>query len=165
MGIDVEGMILLQHGNQLFINSHGKHHGDAAPDPDDLYMIDGPDLLQDLLEAFGTHDKGIAAGQEHVPDHSVPAYVVNGQIEVVHGQVNVLVPHHPPPCAVAAIHGTPVCYQEKDPIRIPVGEPGGRGIDVFVQGVVQVRFVRLELEPPGDPLEPDGTAFVIRVHQ
>ncbi len=82
MHVDVERVVLLEHGHELFRDPLGQDAGYARADADDLDVGDGTDALDDGLEPAVAEHERIAARDDHVPDLRVAADIGQPVLDV-----------------------------------------------------------------------------------
>ena len=165
VGVQPHGVILLQHVAQRGSDALGQHDGGAGADADDLHVGDLAQLGDDVLQALVAHQQGVAAGQQHVADLGRIADVLDGLVDLIHGQAGVVLAGEAAAGAVAAVHGALVGGQQQHAVRIAVGEPGHRGVGILVQRVQQVGAGLMQLLGGGDGLQPDGIVRIAGLNQ
>ena len=165
VGVQPHGVILLQHVAQCGSDALGQHDGGAGADADDLHVGDLAQLGDDVLQALVAHQQGVAAGQQHVADLGRIADVLDGLVDLIHGQAGVVLAGEAAAGAVAAVHGALVGDQQQAAVGIAVGQAGSGGVLILVQGVQQVGVGLMQLLGGGDGLQPDGIVRIAGLNQ
>ena len=165
VSVQPNGMILLQHIAQLGGDTLGADHRGAGADADDFHVGDLPELGDDILQPLVRAEQRVAAGEQHIADDGRLADVLDGLIHLVHGKTGVLLAGEAPAGAVTAVHGALVGDQQQATVRIAVGQTGGRGVLILMQGVQQVGSGLMQLGPGGNGLFADGVVGVVGVDQ
>ena len=165
VGVQPDGVILLQHVAQLGGDALRQHHGSAGADADDLHVGDLTQLGDDVLQALVAHQQGVAAGQQHVADLGSVADVLDGLIHLIHGQAGVVLAGEAAAGAVTAVHGALVSDQQQAAVGIAVGQTGSGGVLILVQGIQQVGVGLVQLLGGGDGLQTDGIMGITGLDQ
>ena len=165
VGVQPDGVILLQHVAQLGSDALRQHHGGTGADADDLHVGDLTQLGDDVLQALVAHQQGVAAGQQHVADLGRIADVLDGLVDLIHGQAGVVLAGEAAAGAVTAVHGALVSDQQQAAVGIAVGQTGSGGVLILVQGIQQVGVGLVQLLGGGDGLQTDGIMGITGLDQ
>ena len=165
VGVQPDGVILLQHVAQIFRNTHRAYDGSSGADTDDLHVGDLSQLLDDVFEDVIFHQKSVAAGEQNVSYDGSLSDVLDALIDIFQGTGAVRFASQSSSGAVSAVHGALVGDQEQNSVRISVGEAGSRGVFIFVKRVQHVRIASVVLSDNGNSLHSDRAAGIVRIHQ
>ena len=165
MGVQPHGMILLQHGAQLGGDTLGAHNGGAGAQTDDLHVGDGADALDDVLQDLIGDHQGVTAGQQDIADLGMSGHVVDALVDLLHGHFAVVLTGEAAAGAVTAVHGALVGDQQQHAVRITVGQAGGGGVGILVQGIGILVIGILQLLSAGDSHLADGIEGIVQIDQ
>ena len=165
VGVQPNGMILLEHGAQLGRDALGAHHRSTGPQTDDLHMVDLTQTGDDVLQHIVGEHQHVAAGEENVADGGRIADILDTLVDLLHRHAGVVLTSKAAAGAVTAVHGALVGGQQQHAVRIAVGEPGHRGVGILVQRVQQVGAGLMQLLGGGDGLLTHGVMGIVGVDQ
>jgi len=165
VGVQPHGMILLQHGAQLGRDTLGAHNGGAGAQTDDLHMGDGAHALDDVLQDLIGDHQGVTAGQQDIADLGMSGHVVDALVDLLHGHFAVVLTGKAAAGAVTAVHGALVGDQQQHAVRITVGQAGGGGVGILVQGIGILVIGILQLLSAGDSHLADGIEGIVQIDQ
>ena len=163
VGVEPDGMVLLQHLAQLGGDALGADHGGAAAETDDLDMRDGAEALDDVLELLVGDHEAVAAAEQHVAHLRCALDVGDALLDALAGALVVLLAGETATGAVAAVHGAHVGDEEEHAVWIAVCEAGSGRVLILVQRVVEVGGGDVALFAGGDGLATDGVVGVVGV--
>ena len=165
VGVQPDGMILTQHGAQLGGDTLGAHHGGAGAQTDDLHVGNGAQALDDVLQVLIGDHQTVTAGQQDVTDLGMSGHIIDALVDLGHRHLAVILTGKTAAGAVTAVHGALVGDQQQHPVRIAMGQAGGGGVGVLVQGIGILIVGILQLLSPGDGHLADGIKGIVQVDQ
>ena len=158
-------MILTQHGAQLGGDTLGAHHGGAGAQTDDLHVGDGAQALDDVLQVLIGDHQTVTAGQQDVTDLGMSGHIIDALVDLGHRHLAVILTGKTAAGAVTAVHGALVGDQQQHPVRIAMGQAGGGGVGILVQGIGILIVGILQLLSAGDGHLADGIKGIVQVDQ
>ena len=165
VGVQPHGVILLQHGAQLGSDTLGAHNGRTGAQTHDLHMGDGAHALDDVLQGVVLDHQGVTAGQQHVADLGVGGHIIDALVDLLHRHFAVVLTGKTTTGTVTAVHGTLVGDQQQHAVRIAVGQAGGGGVGILVQGIGILIVGILQLLSAGDSHLADGIKRIVQIDQ
>ena len=144
----------------------GQTTGVREPMTDDLYVRDGAQALDDVLQTVIGDHQAVAAGEEDVADLGMRGDVVDALVDLRHRHLAVVLAGKAAARAVTAVHGALVGDKQQHAVGIAVRQTGGRGVGVLVQrvGVQSVGVLQL-LGAVGSAMLADGIERIVQVDQ
>ena len=165
VGVQPDGVILLQHGAQLGSDTLGAHNGGAGAQTDDLHMGDGAQALDDVLQILIGDHQAVTAGQQDIADLGMSGHIVDALVDLLHGHFAVVLTGKAATGAVTAVHGTLVGDQQQHAVGIAVGQAGGGRVGILVQGIGVLIVGVLQLLRAGNGHLADGIEGIVQVDQ
>ena len=135
MGVEPDGVILLEHIAQLRRNALRADDGGAGAETDDLYVRDRAQALDDVLQIVIGDHQAVAAGEEDVADLGMRGDVIDALVDLRHRHLAVILAGKAAARAVTTVHGALVGDEQQHAVGIAVRQTGGGGVGVLVQGV------------------------------
>jgi hypothetical protein len=159
MGIEKDGVVLLQHAAKILCNSARRYTWEFGADSNDLHVGDGSQARDNTLKLLIVDHERIAAGQENVPNFRMGADILqasgNGLLRNIAGAAD-----HAFPCAEAAVHGTTVGDQQEYSVGIPVSQSRYGAVLIFVERVLR-RILVLKFLQRRNRLHPDRILLLL----
>jgi hypothetical protein len=131
-----ERVVSSKHADKLWSNALGQNRRHLRPDAHYLDMGDIAQVCKYPVQPLITHCKGIAAGNEDVPDLGIGPDIIEGLLKPGPRGMKRAVTYYTGSCAISAIGGTEVQGEQKHPVRISVYEPGDGALMFLVQWIV-----------------------------
>src|SRR5664280_305297 len=163
--IEPQRMVLAQHGSQFGRDALRKDYRGTRADAYHLDVLDLADLTDDILEELVIDEQRVTTGQEDVPYLLVLANIADCSIDLAPGASCVSHARKAPARTVTAIHATLVCNEKEDAIGIPMRQAGDRGIDLLIEGIVQVAWHRLQFKCCWNTLFEDRIIRIVLVDE
>ena len=92
-------------------------------------------------------------------------HIIDALVDLGHRHLAVILTGKTAAGAVTAVHGALVGDQQQHPVRIAMGQAGGGGVGILVQGIGILIVGILQLLSPGDGHLADGIKGIVQVDQ
>ena len=165
VGVDPDGVILLQHGAEFRSDALRADHGSAGAQADNLHMRYLAQTRDDVFQAFVAHHQGIAAGEQHVAHAFCLLDILQGLLDAVGRAFVVGLAGKAAARTVAAVHRAHVGDEEQHAVGIAVCQAWCGRVLILVQRVEQVGTRLMCLQSRRYALTADGVVRVVGVDQ
>ena len=165
VGIDPDGMILLQHVAQLGRDALRAHDGSAGTQANDLDVRNLPQLRDDILKSLIAHHQSVTAREQDVTHGGRVADILESLLDAIDAALVVGLTGKAATGAVTAVHRAHVGDQEQHAIGITVCQAGRGRILILMQGVEQIGSDLMCLKAGGDALAAHGIVRIIGIDE
>ncbi len=165
MGIEPNGMILLQHCAELRSDPLGTDNGGAGAYAHDLHMGHLAKLADDIFEPIIILHERIAAGEQNIAHLGMVPDIFKTCIDLLGGHCGIMLTRKPSAGAVAAIHGALIRDEEQHPVRVTMSQPRNGRIGILMQRIELILGSLIKLCCRWDALTADGIEWIIRVYK
>ncbi len=165
VGVQPNGMIFLQHINQVVCYPHGHDHRGSGSQSYDFHMGNFPEFAKDVFKHIVIYQQAVASGEEYVSDFRALFDIFYTLVNVVHASCCVVLPCQSSAGAVSAVHGALVCDQEENSVGISVGQSRSRRVFILVQRIQHIRFAPVGFRNNRHSLHSYRASGIVGIHQ
>jgi len=131
-----ERVVLSEHTAQFRSDSLGQYGRHFGADADEFDMWNRAESSEDPVEFFVTECKRVATGDQHIADLDCIFQIVEDGFQSLLIGLNFPMPDDSRPCAVAAVGGAEIEWEQQDAVGVPMNESGDRAVAIFSERVI-----------------------------